>query len=234
MALRLTRHGGGAASATAPDAAYRAPTDAPANPSRRSNRAWIMLVLVLGAAAVAFLVMERSAGPTISPGPTPTLEGEPDIYMVSPVVSQYRADGRLEYRLAASDASHYQGDHLTLLSHPRLTLFRQQGAPWRISARKGTLHRPPGGADDETVALDQGVTLEQNRGDGEQIRLSTPSLRLYPQREYAETDRDVKIDSLFGQTTATGLRGDLQQGRLELRSANGNRVHTVLQPKQFK
>lgn len=230
MALRLIR----GSRARSQDPEYHTASEAPMPASGRSSRAWIMLVMVLGAAAVALLVVERSAGPPVSPAPAPALEGEPDIYMKSPEVAQYRPDGSLEYRLDARSASHYQGDDLTRLGRPRLTLYRRDGPPWTVTARHGSLRRPPLGAREETVALNDGVTLEQTRDNGERIQLTTPALRLYPQREYAETDRDVKIDSLFGSTTATGLTGDLQGGRLELRSTNGNRVHTILQPEQFK
>jgi LPS export ABC transporter protein LptC len=87
---------------------------------------------------------------------------------------------------------------------------------------------------EEAVALEGEVVLEQTRADGEQVRLTTESLRLYPQRQYAQTDQDVMIESLFGRTMATGLEGDLQLGMLKLFSVNGRRVRTVLQPEHFK
>lgn len=212
-------------------------SEAPPHRSGRSNRTWIMLVLVLLIAAVALLVMERSAGPPVSVLPTPELEGEPDIYMESPVVSQFREDGTLEYRLIAQHASHYQRDSLTLLTEPHLTLLPRQGPQWTVSARQGILHRPPpGGADvpEETVVLEEDVLLERSAPDGEPLRLATPSLRLFPRRQYAETDRDVMIASSFGRTTATGLEGDLQSGVIRLYSMDDSPVRTVLRPDQFK
>ncbi len=232
MALRLIRRGGRAAEVLPQDPDQRIQSE-PAPPAGRSSRARIMIVLALGAAAVALLVIERSAGPPMPQVPAPALEGEPDIFMESPVVSQYRDDGTVEYRLLARTASHYQGQYLTLLDDPRLTLFRGQASPWRVTARKGSLSRPPGTAAEETVTLDDHVVLQTTENGG-QIRLTTPSLTLFPQREYAETDRDVMIDSLFGRTTATGLQGDLEKGTLKLSTAAGTRVRTVLQPEQFK
>ncbi len=192
-----------------------------------------MVVLVLGAAAVAFLVMQRSAGPPLLRMPAPALQGEPDIYMESPVVSQYREDGTREYRLVADNASHYEGKDLTLLTRPRLELFRHDGPPWHMRARSGVLTRPPGGAAAEKVTLQDDVVLESSEND-KPVRLTTPTLTLFPERQYAETDQDVKIISSFGETTGTGLEADLKQGTLELRSTNRNRVHTLLQPQQFK
>jgi lipopolysaccharide export system protein LptC len=102
-----------------------------------------------------------------------------------------------------------------------------------VSAGEGVLRRPPG-ADEESVSLHQDVTLEQTRADGEQIRMVTPLLRLYPRRQYAETEQDVMIESLFGRTTSVGLEGDLQLGVLKFFSTDDRPVRTVLQPEQFK
>jgi lipopolysaccharide export system protein LptC len=154
--------------------------------------------------------------------------------MELPVVTQYRPDGTIEYRLEAQDASHYQRDALTRLSGPHLTLFRHQGAPWIASAAEGVLRRPPAGADEESVSLHRDVTLEQTRPDGEQIRMVTQLLHLYPRRQYAETEQDVMIESLFGRTTSVGLEGDLQLGVLKFFSTDDRPVRTVLQPEQFK
>lgn len=230
VALRLIRARARRAGEAA-DHGY-AGSEAASERNGRSNRTWIMLVLVLGVAGVALLVMERSAGPPVSVLPTPALQGEPDIYMEAPVVSQYRPDGTLEYRLVAARASHYQRDAVTRLREPHFTLLRPGTAPWTVSARTGSLQRVS--ATEEIVSLDENVTLEQSRADGRQIRLTTPYLRLYPRRQYAETDRDVMIQGLFGQTTATGLEGDLQSGTLELYSTADSPVRTVLQPEQFK
>lgn len=232
MALRLIRRSPGRVKG-APDRPHD-DSDAVLHRAGRHNRTRVMLALVLVVAGVALLVMERSAGPPVPTLPPAPLEGEPDIYMEAPVVSQYREDGSLEYRLVAQRASHFEGAAMTRLARPRLTLFRQARTPWTVSARDGTLRRPLPGMGEEAVALEGDVVLEQTRADGEQVRLTTESLRLYPQRQYAETDQDVMIESLFGRTMATGLEGDLQLGMLKLFSGNGRRVRTVLQPEHFK
>ena len=247
MALRLIRH---RLPPSDPEPAHGVDSEAAPPRTSRSNRTWIMLVLVLVVAAVTMLVVERRSGPPVSPLPVATLEGEPDIYMQSPVVSQYRSDGTLEYRLVARSAAHFQPDALTRLEQPRLTLFREHGAPWTLSARAGTLRRPPpleaegapaplaaGGADpvtEEVIFLEDDVRVEQADANDDRFRLTTPSLRLYPRRQYAETDQDVMIESSFGRTAATGLKGDLLRGLLELSAPDRARVHTVLQPEQFK
>lgn len=193
-----------------------------------------MIGLVLVLAAVALLVMERSTGPPVTAVPVPELDGEPDVYMEGAAVSQYGDDGTLEYRLEMARASHFQGEAETRLVEPRLTLYRRDEPPWHVHARRGVLRRPlDGGPDAETVSLAGDVTLEQRRGD-EWVRLVTEALMLYPKRQYAETDRDVMIQGVFGRTTASGLQGDLRAGALQLFSAPNRPVRTVLQPEHFK
>lgn len=216
MALRLTRRA--------------SPSDGRGG---RFSRAWIMLVLVLAVAVVALVVMDRSAGPTTPVWPSQPLTGEPDIYMDAPEVAQYRPDGTLEYRLLAADAQHFQPEARTLLRAPRLTLFRAEEPPWSVRADRGTLQRPPG-TPEETVLLTGDVVLQAPQQAGDPLRLLTERLTLYPGRQYAETDQDVMIQGRFGQTTATGLAGDLQLGLIRLFSAQGRPVVTVLQPEQFK
>ncbi|HEX7036827.1 MAG TPA: LPS export ABC transporter periplasmic protein LptC [Pseudomonadales bacterium] len=216
MALRLIRRA--------------APTDGRGG---RYTRAWIMLVLVLAVAVVALVGIDRSAGPAIPPLPSRPLTGEPDIYMESPEVSQFRTDGSLEYRLLAANAQHFQPDARTLLRAPDLTLFRADAPPWSVRADRGTLQRPPGAAE-ETVLLQGGVVLRATRLNGDPMRLLTERLTLYPRRQFAETDQDVMIQGRFGQTTATGLAADLQLGVIRLFSAEDRPVVTVLEPEQFK
>lgn len=207
-------------------------------PARRrrpilTNRAWIMGVLVLGAAGVALVVIDRRDAPDIAED-TRAVPGEPDFFMRGTTVHQYRNDGSLEYELRSNEVQHFERRAETRLREPELALFDPGQAPWRMSARQGTLRRPPSGAPEETVELRDDVVLEQTRADGDFIRLSTSSLDVYPRRQYARTDRDVMIDSLVGRTAANGLEGNLQLGTFSFHSSDGARVHTVLQPEQFK
>lgn len=203
-------------------------------PEGGRSRAWIMLVLVLGVAGVALLVMDRR-GPTTPPmSAALDLSGEPDFNMDGAAVSQYRDDGTLEYRLLATSIRYYEAQARTELDRPRLSLHDPERQPWHVSAERGELRRPPYGASEEQVSLRGDVTLEQTPEGHGPVRLRTPELRLFPRRQYAETDQDVMIEGDIGRTTATGLQGDLQLGILNIFSADGGRVSTVLQPEQFK
>lgn len=212
--------------------AESATVEAPARSGR--NRTWIMLVLVLGAAGVALLVL-RGRDPSAVPlEPMPGPSTNPDFYMDGAAISQYRSDGSLEYELSAARIRHFATDARTELERPRLSLHDPEAPPWNASAEHGVLRRPPTGATEERLDLDGSVVLEQIPPGHGPVRLETPSLTLYPRRQYAETDQDVMIRGDMGRTTATGLQGDLQLGILSFSNPGGDRVQTVLQPEQFK
>ncbi len=200
---------------------------------RRLRRSVVMVVLGLVAAGTALFVMDRRSTPPL-PGEAAGPGGEPDFFMEGATVDQYRPDGTLEYRLTSDDIRHFSEQALTRLQRPALTLYRPGGRPWNARALEGDLRRPPRGAPEEELELRDDVVLEQNRGDGAFLRLTTSRLKIYPGRQYAESDRDVMIDSHVGRTTATGLEGDLQLGLLTFLSSGSEPVHTVLQPQQFK
>jgi lipopolysaccharide export system protein LptC len=193
-----------------------------------------MLVLMLGVAAVALFVIDRRNPPPVPALPEDVGTREPDFRMEGADVSQYRTDGTLQYRLQAGQVQHFQQAAITRLTGPHLTLFDPLHPPWRASARRGTLRRPPAGAPEEVVDLEEAVTLEQNGPDGNFLRLTTSAMRVYPRRQYAESEQDVMIDSLVGRTTAAGLEGELQIGILNLFSRGDEPVRTVLEPAHFK
>jgi lipopolysaccharide export system protein LptC len=195
-------------------------------------RSWILLVLLLGAGGIALVVLDRRSAPLTGPPPIPA--GEPDFIMEGALISQFDVDGQLRYRLMAEEIRHFEADSLTRMLQPRLSLHDGAEPVWQVSARVGTLHRPERGAGEESVTLVDEVVVEQTLPGGERVSLRTHALLLYPDRQYAETDQDVTIDTHVGRTTATGLKGDLRLGTLSLDSTGDRPVHTILQPEHFK
>jgi lipopolysaccharide export system protein LptC len=198
----------------------------------RHSRTWIMLALVLVAAGVALVVMDRRAAPPVTPIPGPEIEGEPDVFMEGATISQFTPDGALRYRLSASLIRHYERNTLTRLTEPRFTLYQADGPPWRVRARHGIL-RPASAGREERVTLREDVVLEQMLAGGDRLSLRTEALELYPERQYVETDRDVIIDSHVGRTTASSLQGDLRVGTIHLHSTGEERVRTTVLPEHF-
>jgi lipopolysaccharide export system protein LptC len=193
----------------------------------------VLLALGIIAAVIALVVMDRS-DPAPLPGDQQNADRDADVIVDAADITQFRADGSLQYHLQAAQIRHFEGDAMTSLETPTMSLHDAARPPWIASARTGTLRRSAGADPEDVLYLREAVLLEQTRADGERVRLTTTALDLYPGRQYAETDQDVMIDSLIGRTTATGLEGDLQLGMLRFFSSRNAPVHTVLLPEQFK
>ena len=156
--------------------------------------------------------------------------GEPDLFMETAEISQFGSSGELAYRIRAINIVHYPDDDHTLLSAPRLTLYRADEPPWEISAERGRIIGGTGLLDAgalssqgdraepgrETVHLSDDVVIQRQRPGEGFIELRTSYLTLLPGREYAETQRPVIIDTESGRTTAEGLRANLAAGTIFL------------------
>ena len=126
--------------------------------------------------------------------------------------------GSLRYLLRSPLIEHFQQQALTRLSEPDLEPHDAPDPPRRITARRGVIRnasetRRNG---DEEVELQENVHMRQTYDDGRRYHLRTPSITIYPQREYAETDQNVMITTHAGRTKAVGLEGSLDKGLLKM------------------
>jgi len=161
---------------------------------------------------------------------------EPDLELEGALITQFRDTGALRYRLQSPNIRHFQSRTLTRLKSPDLEMHSEPNPPWKLTARRGTIRNAttsPGEMEEEVI-LEENVTMAQHYPDGREFQLLTPDITVYPDREYAETSRDVTITTHAGRTTAVGLKGDLDQGVVHLFSNAEQRVHTILLPDQFK
>lgn len=189
------------------------------------------VLLAVGLLLLAFyLAPWRGAVP---PGaPPPELAGEPDIYMESAVINQFQDDGTLQYRLAAQQVRTFDADRHTLLISPDFSLYSPTAPPWRVSARRGDLQGLPDGADGVLV-LSGEVVLHQTDPERGFTTVRTAELKVHPEPRYAETERDVMIETEAGRTFAQGLKADLEHRILNLQADADGPVHTIVLPEQI-
>jgi len=159
----------------------------------------------------------------------------PDLTISDATITSFRETGELRYRLQSPQIEHFAPGDRTYLQLPDLMISRDPDPPWRITSARGTISNTSGrdGAEEE-VLLEDHVHMEQRFTDGRNYVLVTPAITVYPERQYAETTRDVMITTHAGRTRAVGLEGNLRQGLLKLFSNDEQRVHTVILPDQFK
>ena len=87
---------------------------------------------------------------------------------------------------------------------------------------------------EEVVFLSDEVHMLQDHPVNGLVTLRSDSFYLYPDRQYAQTQQNVTIDTQVGRTTAAGMTADLETGVLTLMSSETQRVHTIVLPEQFK
>lgn len=194
----------------------------------------LVVLIVAGFGALALLLRPGERAPSALP---PALAEEPDLYLEDGVVTQYRADGSLDYRLAAERISQFEqprqpGDRLAVLVEPRLALYRQDAPPWQVRAAEGTLRQAPAAAGgEERMELRGNVQLvQQLAGEAEVREVRTDALTIFPARQQASTDAGVVLLAALGRASAAGLEADLGSGQLTLRSGTGQRVSIVVDP----
>lgn len=189
------------------------------------------VLLAVGLLLLAFYLAPWRG--TVPPGaPPPELAGEPDIYMESAVINQFQDDGTLQYRLAAQQVRTFDADRHTLLVGPDFSLYSPTAPPWRVSARRGDLHGLRDGADGVLV-LSGEVVLHQTDPERGFTTVRTAELRVHPDPRYAETERDVMIETEAGRTFAQGLKADLERRILNLQADADGPVHTIVLPEQI-
>ena len=194
---------------------------------------WSWLLVVFGCLALLFSLSDwRHID--VAPSEQPAAAGEPDLYMEKATITQFTEDGTVSYKLLSSEVRHYEDDRITRLVAPTMTLFRAPQPPWFARSNEGFV-RDTDAADGKTaevIFLRDDVHLEQR--EPTRIEIMTPTLYVYPDRQFAETDQPVIIDTTSGRTTAVGMSGDLNTSLLNLSSSASERVHTIVLPGQFK
>jgi lipopolysaccharide export system protein LptC len=170
----------------------------------------------------------------VLPNDQPVAAGEPDLYMEKATITQYGEDGAVSYRLLSSEVRHYEDQGLTQLASPTMTLFRAPQPPWFARSKEGLVHDIDTAESKtaEEILLQDDVHLEQREPN--RIEITTAALRVYPDRQFAETDQPVIIDTTSGRTSAVGMSGDLNTSLLKLFSSASERVHTIVLPDQFQ
>ena len=138
----------------------------------------------------------------------------PDYFLNDFTATTMGPQGRPEYRLSAVRMEHYPDTDTAELTQPRIVLYESGEENWHARADSGRVG--PGG---ELVYLSGDVEILQPSEAGKPSRmLVTDYVRIYPQRDYVETDAPVTLTGPQTRIQGVGMRAYLEQERLELLS----------------
>ncbi len=198
------------------------------------NRGWVLL-LVSGCAALLLYLNIEPQTPVANDAQV-VERNSPDLAGQDVLFHQLHENGSLHYRLKAVTINQFTDENLTRMEIPELHLRSATQAPWDIDSREGFIRQSetPEQTMEDIVYLRDQVRMEQENPNSGTITLRSDSFYLYPDRQFAETQQDVIIDTEVGRTTAAGLTADLDTGVIRLSSSDNQRVHTIVLPEQFK
>ena len=158
-----------------------------------------------------------------------TARNDPDLYMLNAKIQRYSEYGVLDYELSANKFTHFPLTNLTTLETPSLMLLSKGSTPWKINAEHGRL-MPASPFREEVVELWNNVSAVKQESNGQVIHITTDSLAVFPDKNYAETNERVNIINNHVTTTAAGLRADFELNKFVFLSTDSHRVNTTYIP----
>ncbi|MCV6606314.1 MAG: LPS export ABC transporter periplasmic protein LptC [Porticoccaceae bacterium] len=146
--------------------------------------------------------------------PTPTTADVPkaNVYMLNTDTRQFSEQGQLAYRLTSQRTEHFTQDQRFILESPNITSFQSDSPPWNLSADHGLVEK-----NGESIQLTDNVVghrFEQQRP----VTLHTPALLFIPEKQYAQSDKDVTITLPGAETSGVGFEANLKTGEYQLLS----------------
>ncbi len=193
-------------------------------------------VAVVILAAVVLLRGSPFEPTTETPQDTIITTNNPDIEATDVQFRQLHPDGSLHYRLHAAHITQFEEDQMTRMNAPKLHLTSIEQPPWDIKSNRGFIDKKlsPEGVEEDVVYLHQDVEMVQLHPTSGLVTLRSETFYIYPDRQFAETNQSVMIDTEVGRTRAAGMVADMKSGLLRLSSNSKQRVHTIVLPEQFK
>lgn len=145
-----------------------------------------------------------------------------DSFMSASVTRRFDEEGNLTYLLNAERTDFFMDTNRYQLQQPKMEMVADDGSRHRARSQLGTVLS--GG---EEILLEGDVVIWQEQPAEQAYQLQTPTLQLYPDRRFAETDRPVKLLSDESVTDGVGLNAYLNEQRFEI-LANVKSVHQSL------
>ncbi len=169
---------------------------------------WAIL-FALTAVGVYLIVQSLESKPTQK-----ALDTHPDAYMINAVYEDYNNEGKLHAFLKTPKMTHFPEHDSSQFLSPDVVLYTKANVPWHVTAKHG---RSLNGTN--KVYLWGDVFIHQPPRPGSpETTITTSQLTIYPDRQYAETKKPVKITRPGSVTQGVGMTADFQNGIFKLLS----------------
>lgn len=173
----------------------------------------LVVLMVAGLSTLSWwLPLRMGPAPTEPVAVAPKARHIPDFFLTEFELTSMDRGGAPRYRLHALGMTHYVDNDTAELVVPHMTMFRDGAPPWEGRSATGWV---AGGG--EMVGLSGDVVIERpGAAAAPGIEIRTDEMEVWPEREYAETDRPVTLRDALGVTQAVGMRADFGRHVLEL------------------
>jgi lipopolysaccharide export system protein LptC len=174
--------------------------------------AWSPLLLAALLAALTFW-LDHKVQPLAGVGDT-NARHDPDFMIDGFSALKMNPDGTRRYALQAKRLVHYPDDNSSHLENPNLMYFDYQRAP--VSVRSETADLARGG--DDVYFLGNVRVMRAAYADNPELALFTSYLHVVPDRDFAETDKPVRIVEGNSTANSVGLEFDNRTRQIRLLS----------------
>lgn len=161
-------------------------------------RQFTLILVFIVLATASWWLVER---PVEEPPAAQQVAGGIDYYTEGLALTMMDETGRPKRHLSAERWEHYD-DGRTELFNQQLQLFSNNAPPMSIQSPRATLS-----ADESEWFLYEDVTIDRDAGmDRRPLHVETRNLHVWPDREYAETEEAVRMESRGDWLTARGMQ----------------------------
>lgn len=175
----------------------------------RNIIALLVLTLVVGAIGYWRITPERFMDNT----PMAVDENLIDYYATNTHTVQYMEDGSVQYELTAEKVEHKQANEVSYVTRPDMQIYRGTPYPWHVRSDRAEVN-----PDGTQVELIDAVKMNRTDQKDRTTVINTSRATVFPRRQYAETDQNVRIDGANGVTTAKGMKAYLKDSKVDLLS----------------
>lgn len=140
-------------------------------------------------------------------------ETQIDYYATNARAKQFLPDGGVQYEMTAERVDHMRASQVTLLTKPDMQLYRGTVYPWHVQSERGEVN--PDGTE---VELIDNVRVARTDQKNRATVITSSRMTVFPQKQYAQTEQNVRIEGAGGVSTAKGMKAYLNDSKINLLS----------------
>ncbi|MCU7938780.1 MAG: LPS export ABC transporter periplasmic protein LptC [gamma proteobacterium symbiont of Bathyaustriella thionipta] len=188
----------------------------------------ILLAIPAASIAITWYVFTLSASKQTSinlPAKNSALKIADTFFNTAEIIN-FGETGLPKSKIIGAQVSHYPDEADSEIMTPRITLFRENGPPVYVSADHGWINKQG-----TRVILKGHTVIKREQSQVNQFsQLESPELTIWPNRDYAETDKAVKITTDSTIATGVGMKAFLDKEHYYLLN-NVKAQHIPAKPK---